>query len=154
MRARTWSFCGVLVVALVLAAPVQGQDDAPRVDPDSPAGTEYELPLDRAREEASGGGGTSGAAAAAAPLFGEGIEPTASSSGKGARSGARSTGTAAPVPEEGHTADSSTATVRAQAPQPGGGLGGALAIGGGAAAVLALGALGGLALRRRARNTS
>lgn len=44
-------------------------------DPDSPAGKEYALPLDQAREEAAGVGKSDGPAGEKAPLFGEGVTP-------------------------------------------------------------------------------
>jgi hypothetical protein len=42
-------------------------------DPDSPAGKEYALPLDQARDEAAGVGKADGPAGEKAPLFGEGV---------------------------------------------------------------------------------
>lgn len=72
----------VLVLALTagIAVPAAtSAQDGSRPDPDSPAGVEYQLPLDRAREEAAGrerdrrrGTGEGGGSA---PLFGAGIEP-------------------------------------------------------------------------------
>ena len=47
------------------------QEDGVHVDPDSPAGKEYALPLDSARRDAAGGGGS--AAPSDQPLFGAGI---------------------------------------------------------------------------------
>ena len=77
------------VLALLLPAPVSAQDGDVHVDPDSPTGREYDIPLERARRDA-----TSKPEADApyrsrsAPLFGEGIDsatgdetPSASSSG-------------------------------------------------------------------------
>ena len=77
----------ILVVYLLVPAGAAAQSDRP--DPDSPAGVEYELPLDQTRkdlsdngkEPESGGGengaspGSSGAGGddGAAPLFGAGI---------------------------------------------------------------------------------
>jgi hypothetical protein len=51
-------------------------------DPNSPAGKEYALPLDQARDEATGGGGSDRAAGVAAPLFGAGITRHDSKSGQ------------------------------------------------------------------------
>lgn len=45
------------------------------VDPDSPAGKEYALPLESARRDAGGGGGPD---SSAAPLFGAGISRSTS----------------------------------------------------------------------------
>ena len=74
----------VVVCALAAPSAAVGQEAA-RPDPDSPAGVEYQLPLDRQREEASdpkdrdgpGGGGTQrdGGSPDRPPLFGEGISP-------------------------------------------------------------------------------
>ncbi|MDQ3648275.1 MAG: hypothetical protein M3433_06795 [Actinomycetota bacterium] len=62
------------------AASAQSPD---RPDPDSPAGVEYELPLDRARERAAGDAprqpgsrGENRGPAGSAPLFGVGIGPS------------------------------------------------------------------------------
>jgi hypothetical protein len=73
-----------LALALVLALPAtaQAQERGVHVDPDSPAGKEYAIPIDKARRDASGGGSTpfrsapAGAApmVTAAPLFGQGIK--------------------------------------------------------------------------------
>jgi len=149
-------------MCLALAAPVQGQD--PQVDPDSPAGTEYELPLDRAREEAGAGGGTggsissggagggtggsssSGGVTGEAPLFGEGVDassqPAKSQAGRGTDS---DPSTVADV--EPDDAAGTPETVRAQAAATDGGGGGLVAIGAGG--VLLLGGLAGLLWRRR-----
>ncbi len=68
-------WCGALAVSLAVAAPAAAQDDAPKVAPDSPAGTEYQLPVDHARNAGSGGGSShSSATPGGAPLFGAGVE--------------------------------------------------------------------------------
>ena len=54
------------------------QADGVHVDPDSPAGKEYALPLDSARREATPGVGGSNP-----PLFGAGISPAGGSSREG-----------------------------------------------------------------------
>jgi|SRR5829696_7351368 len=61
----------VMLVAAFAAPPAAAQEDGVFVDPDSPAGKEYAIPLDEARREAAGGGG---AGRAGQPLFGAGIE--------------------------------------------------------------------------------
>lgn len=58
--------------ALAFAAPAQAQDV--QVDPGSPAGVEYQLPIDRAREEAGGVAGEMDGSSDEAPLFGKGVE--------------------------------------------------------------------------------
>lgn len=50
-------------------------------DPDSPAGKEYALPLDQARDEAAGVGKSDGPAGEKAPLFGEGVSGGGSGGG-------------------------------------------------------------------------
>jgi hypothetical protein len=75
-----------LIGSLALPAVAQGQGSGVVVDPDSPAGTEYAIPLEEARrqgapvDEQRGGGRN-----ADPPLFGEGIEraPSASAAGGG-----------------------------------------------------------------------
>ena len=163
-RHASLSSC-VLLACLLLApgASAQGGVDDPQVDPDSPAGTEYELPIDRARDRARGGGsggsgGTSGAAGGQAPLFGEGVEEQAPRSG-GESSTAKeapseqtpssSGGADPPRTAGGRPATSTPEVARAQAPAPetgGGQLATPAAI---AAGVLLIGGLAGLLLRRR-----
>lgn len=145
--------------ALALVVSAQAQD--PQVDPGSPAGTEYQLPVDRAREEAGGaagggsgprgpGGSQDDSAGADAPLFGAGVEDDQRQKQTG--SGSNKSGTDSDPATVGEVEpDLGTATpetVRAQAPAPDSGSG-LVAIGGGAAGVLLLGGLAGLAWRRR-----
>ncbi len=154
MRVRrhrsTLGLLAALAVALALAPATacwaQGAD--PQVDPDSPAGTEYELPIDSARERASSGGPRTSGSAGRAPLFGEGVRPPAA----GAGTGRASSTTPAPPPATGGPADPERTTpdaVRAQAPAPDSGGGAVAAIAAGGAGVLLLGGLAGLAWRRR-----
>ena len=64
-----------LLFALALAAPAAAQDGV-FVDPDSPSGKEYAIPLDSARRQTSPRKpSTSRSAQEKAPLFGEGIRP-------------------------------------------------------------------------------
>lgn len=65
-------------VALALPVSAAGQDAV--VDPDSPSGVEYAIPVEKAREKASKGGGKKRKRPGerSAPLFGEGIEPARS----------------------------------------------------------------------------
>lgn len=140
----------MLALALGCAVVPAGAQD-PQVDPGSPAGTEYQLPTDRARAEASGGGGSTddgsadSEAAGNAPLFGEGVaaERTSFAQNPGTDSDPATT-----AEVEADLGTSTPETVRAQAPAPDGG-GGLIAIAGGAGGVLLLGGLAGLALRRR-----
>jgi len=150
MLQRLLPWLGALALSLALATPATAQDD-PQVDPDSPAGTEYQLPTDRARAEASGGGASraGGGAGGEAPLFGAGVKAKQSDSAK--KSGSSSRGGTS-TPQAGGQPDLGTSTpdaVRAQAPAPDGGGSGLLAIGAGAGGVLVIGGLAGLLWRRR-----
>lgn len=78
---------GLVAVAIIAAAalPVQpaAAQDGVHFDPDSPAGKEYALPLDQARDEASGDAADR-APGERAPLFGAGIPGGGGSGGEGA----------------------------------------------------------------------
>ena len=54
--------------------PASAQTPEVQVDPNSPAGTEYAIPLDKARQDAAGDKGTSGKRGGKSDLFGAGIE--------------------------------------------------------------------------------
>lgn len=140
----------LLVVGLVLAPSAAAQGPAPQIDRDSPAGVEYQLPVDRAREQAAGGraaaGGPRSGAVAEPPLFGVGV--------KAPSTRARANGTAKkPTQEPGRPAvgRDTPQIVRAQAPPPEGAIGGLAAAAAGGAGVLLAGGVAGLAWRRRAR---
>lgn len=138
-------------MSLAVAAPAAAQDDAPKVAPDSPAGTEYQLPVDHARNAGSGGGGASHSSGTPgeAPLFGAGVERTSRPATKRRpAAGDAPARTKQPPGDRTDRPASTPATIRARAAAPGGG-GGLLAIGAGAAGVLLLGGLAGLALRQR-----
>ena len=82
---------GVPLFMLLLASPAVAEKPGVHVDPDTPAGKEYAIPIDQARREAQGtsqpntGHGSNGSA----PLFGAGISPR---SGGGAGSSDRGRG--------------------------------------------------------------
>ena len=82
-----------LVALLTLAGFVSSAQAADEVhfDPDSPAGKEYALPVDQAREEVAGGGESNEDSGAGAPLFGAGVSPP----------GAKSAGSAGPRGDRG-----------------------------------------------------
>ncbi|MDP8909868.1 MAG: hypothetical protein M3N47_12315 [Chloroflexota bacterium] len=61
--------CAPAAIAPIAAA----QEDEVFVDPGSPSGKEYELPIDRARQQGAKSA-TRGSSAQKAPLFGEGVE--------------------------------------------------------------------------------
>jgi hypothetical protein len=140
----------ISLCAVALTAPAQAQH--PQLDPDSPAGSEYQLPIDRARERADApraahGRGSSGAA----PLFGTGVPARGQEHNK--PRAACATGDrhrdpkrpATPEPARG----TRTPALRAQAPSPDDGGSGLVAVGGAALGVLLLGGLAGLVWRRR-----
>lgn len=155
----------LLAMAFVLApAPAAvAQDLSPRVDRNTPAGTEYQLPIEAARRQATGGGGgggggetpaaggASGGSAAsqtAPPLFGEGVGPpprtprTPRTRDRTAEPATRS------APPSGRRA-SPPPNVEAQARAPQGAGGALIAVGAAGSGVLLVGALAGLAWRRR-----
>jgi hypothetical protein len=144
-----------LAVALLTvdAAAVSAQEDGVFIDPDSPAGTEYAIPLDQARREAAGGGTTTqGRAENGQPLFGAGIAPRSEAKGESAIGDARGGGARKPraagvdkTPRHGSNAGASTAAIAAAA---GDDSSEGLLTAGIAAAVLALGLAAGLAFRR------
>jgi hypothetical protein len=129
------------------------------IDPDSPAGTEYAIPLDQARREATGGkAGPGSTSAGQEPLFGAGITRRGEErqSGRGnSRSGVRQAGEGGddePASEardepasEARDRGASSAAIAAAA---GDGSWDTLVTAGIAAAVLALGLVAGLAFRR------
>jgi hypothetical protein len=178
-RLLAWLGAFALMVVLTATAAAAAQGDAPHLDPTSPAGTEYQLPADRARQDASGGGSSgSGGTAGATPLFGAGVEGNTPPARKrpSARDGARSaagngshtpkksptgprttTTTTAPAPapaavEQPELGKSTPEIARELAPGPDGGGGSMLAVAGIAAGVLLIGALAGLAWRRVMRS--
>ncbi len=83
---RRLIYIGTVGAALAAASPALAKDPPVFVDPDpdSPAGTEYAIPLDKARDEADG---DSGRSTGAAPLFGEGISRSDQAAGSTAGSG-------------------------------------------------------------------
>jgi hypothetical protein len=64
-----------LILAVTVAPGAAAQDEGPIVDPDTPAGKEYALPLEQERREAApGASGQDGDGAGEQPLFGLGID--------------------------------------------------------------------------------
>jgi hypothetical protein len=162
---------------LLLAPPSAAMAQGPGVfvDPDSPAGKEYALPLDQARREAApdasgpgagrtgrdSGGDASGSTAP--PLFGEGIEPSdGAAAGKDGDSGATDSSDSSNRRRDGETPGAGLAsragdgapTARGSAAiEAAAGEGsGALLTAGMGAAVLAVGLLAGFGLRRVLRD--
>jgi hypothetical protein len=154
------------LVLLVVAPSAVAQEDGVFVDPDSPAGKEYAVPIDQARGEAAGGGNRP---PGEEPLFGEGIEPAAGGSGnrhagggagdkgqqgskqKGSRrEGSKREGDASggDAPQSSSDLGQSSTAIEAAAADGSDGLLSA----GIAAAVLAVGLLAGFGLRRLLRS--
>ncbi len=100
-RLRSTALGAVIGLALVAPAPAAAAPRDAIIDPNSPSGTEYDLPLDRARDEASGGsaggrdsirgGGTGSRGSGGSGGGGLGL---ASSGGSGGGSGGGSAGAA------------------------------------------------------------
>lgn len=133
----------LICMSLALTAPVRARQR--QLNRESPAGTEYQLPIDRAREQASGGSqdaGTSGEA----PLFGAGVpeKPRSMSTKSGSDS---DPATSAVVESDPGTRQPQT--MRPQVPALDGGARDRIASAGAAFGVLLLGGLAGLAWRRR-----
>jgi hypothetical protein len=98
-----WPVCAAVSLAFFGANAGQGvaQDDGVHVDPKSPAGKEYALPLDQARRDAAGGDAPGRGSGDSAPLFGAGIS-------KG--SAGRSSGEAGTRPEDAQNGSPNSAT--------------------------------------------
>lgn len=165
MRWRTTS-AAVIGLALLAPAPAAAQSGGVFVDPDSPTGKQYQLPLESARRQAdpSSDGrlvtpGARPGGTVPAALFGAGIA-RASRAGKRSSSG-RSGGTSkSGEPTRGSNDSSSSPTidsssrnsVQAAVSNPGapsGGIGSTLLIAAGGGLVLLIGALAGFVIRRR-----
>src|SRR5438094_2200614 len=84
---------GVFLAALAPSTASAKDEPGVHVDPGSPSGKEYAIPLEGVRRDTSGGsttGGSSGGSSggsAKAPLFGEGISPAGSHSARGGGTG-------------------------------------------------------------------
>jgi hypothetical protein len=137
----------VLVAALALPAGAAAEEGV-FVDPGSPAGKEYAIPLAQARRDASGDQGSAPKASNDAPLFGQGITRRARSKPAAGRSG-NSPAARPGAPEGDEPPSQLTAAERRElasaSTAPGPGTGWTLALGLGAAA---LGVGLGLGLRR------
>lgn len=81
-----------LLLTVTVAPGAAAQDEGVFVDPQTPAGKEYALPLEQARRDAAPGasGRQDGGGASEQPLFGVGIDP---SRGAGGSEGSGSAGT-------------------------------------------------------------
>ena len=126
---------------LCLPSAAAGQE-SPKLDPNSPAGVEYQLPLDRAREEAAGETQRDSGAPKPAPAFGAGVTESGPSP-EGAGSGGSDEGARERRSDEVSATDTRAKTIRAASE---GGSGASVPLI--AAAVLLVGGGLGLGLRR------
>jgi hypothetical protein len=156
----------------LLAAPSAGATPPGlHVDPDSPGGKEYAIPLDQARDNATGGGGggSHSSDGSGSQLFGAGIGSGSDSGGSGGsgdsggsspsssgRSGGSNDGAGSqsdkPAPSSGAHSRLSTLDVAAANPQAGAQA--PLLVLGGSAGIVFAGVLLGLMLRRRRSSAS
>jgi len=144
----------VLLCAFTVIAPAAAaQEEGVTVDPNSPSGKEYALPIDRARAQAAQAD-KKGSSPRKAPLFGEGVGGSAASAG-GEKETPGAPGPGAPdssgyrTPGDSLVSTPSDRAMGTPAAGPDGGLGvGASSAAG--IAVLLIGGLIGLWLRRRA----
>lgn len=152
----------LILVALSVSAlgvPVAPAGAQVVLDPGSPTGKEYQIPLESARRDASGQSGTPSDGSRTAPLFGEGVGDS-SSSGSGAGDDGRpqssgsdgQRGTKHPSDASsgnGQVVDAIRATRPAGATVPQGGFSSAATIAAVALSVLLLGGVIGSIARRR-----
>jgi hypothetical protein len=159
----------VCVVAGACPAGASAQAPGVHVDPESPTGREYDIPIERARREAAPTPGTAagGSRSTGAPLFGEGIGDPSGSTGAsaagaqdlaaGSASSSRSSAAAAsrrppaPATSRRRAVPPVVAAAIRQPGAPPGGAGTSLAIWGAGALVIGFGVLAGMLLRRRSR---
>jgi hypothetical protein len=147
---------GLLLLALVPSGATAKDEPGVHVDPDSPSGKEYVIPLEGVRRDASSGGaagdtssgGSSGGGAAAAPLFGEGIS-SEGSRGTGSSGGGKSGKKSA---KKDSLAERTARSTLASAPGGGSGDSATAETGAIALAVLLAGGALGLLLRRVLRS--
>ncbi len=169
-RAGTaWLIAFAALLPFALAGPASAQEEGVHVDPDSPAGKEYEIPVEGARRDYSGkrssdrGSSRVRGARRTASLFGAGISPRggstdrvdnggggADSTGRGneAGEGRGASGAAGSSDDGGPSAPDRARGVATAASVDEGGA--PLTMGGIVLAVVILGGALGLALRRRA----
>lgn len=163
---------GAVAVSGGVPAGASAAEPGFTVDPQSPAGVEYQVPLDHARHQggggtghhggggfgstsggggnssggggATGGSGGSGGGSASSNLFGTGITPATGTSNGAAGSGGNGNGNGAQASGAGHTRHLPSLTTTADYSSTG-------PIAGIVAAILVTGAAFGLFLRLRAR---
>ena len=132
----------IVIFALGLPAAATGQEQ-PKLDPNSSAGVEYQLPLDRAREEAAGETSREPGGSQRAPAFGAGVTERASSTKDRGSGGASDEGSGEIDAGEASATNTPAKTASAT---PEGGTGASVPLI--AASVLLVGGALGLGLRR------
>ena len=160
MVRATREYLPVAIVFLALTAPaVPAQERGVIIDPDSPAGTEYAIPLEQARRDAAGPNALPRPDGAGESLFGAGITPSrqarpADAGGEARRSRQSAEERRDQTPKGGAESrtDPSASTAAIAAASADGGSG-TLLTAGIAAAVLAVGLAAGLAFRRTLGNS-
>ena len=141
----------IILMGLVLLPPAAVAQDGVLVDPDSPAGREYAIPLEEARRNAVGGHPT-GRPAADPPLFGAGIEERSESSPKSQRDGGSVDGPTRESSRGDRTDGIAAGANGSAAVSAAAGGSNTAVIAGIVGAVLAAAALAGFALRRALRD--
>ena len=168
----SWAALVAALAVCSLTATAGAQDGGVVVDPGSPTGKEYAIPLESQRRQADpSSGGAQSQRESVAPLFGAGIATAGGTAAQrdragsapatpsgGGRASKKPRGRSAPAPADAPPAEPGTSAARAaikaatQNPgAPSGGLGTPAVVGLSSAALLLLGGLGGLALRRTRR---
>lgn len=145
--------CGAALLLLLLASPVAAQEPGVHVDPNSPAGKEYAIPIDQARRQAEGASGANGGhgSSGSAGLFGAGISARGGRGGSGgghsggSAKGSGGSGTSGGAASQGAKRASARPAIAAST---GAGGNATLLTGGLVAAVLLAGALLGLFFHR------
>ena len=162
MRTFLRSAAVTAAMAVAAAAPAAAQDDdGVFVDPSSPSGKEYQIPLESVRRQAdptTRPGAKVAPGERSSPLFGEGIDPgtasgaiTPGGNGGGGAGGGSSSGSAppdAPAAPKGSAPSRAIEAARSAPGAPPGDTGSLLVILSGAALVLLAGCGAGIALRR------
>jgi hypothetical protein len=165
MRGSRTSLVALVLVLLAPPIPAAAQNEGVFVDPDSPTGKQYQVPLESARRQADPRGdgrvappGGRPTGTSAAPLFGEGI--VTSQRGKGSSNGDPANTSDSRRKDKRQVSPSSPSSgspgargaVQAAVSNPGapsGGVGSTLLIAAGGAIVLLAGGLAGVLMRRR-----
>ena len=147
------------VMSLSLASPAVAQEDGVFIDPGSPSGKEYQIPLEAERRLADPAQDPEAEiqqGSRSSPIFGTGIvgdDASAGAPGSASKNRDREPGADAQRQSDPLESSDDDAVIRGATTNPGapsGGVGVPLTIGGVAVGVLLVGGLAGLFLRRRA----